>query len=90
MRGIWVPRGRVGAGSCSRRPERAVPSDASVETTAPPRQAGPTIIAVLEGGPLAGRRLEAELVEGRPSRTIDVEADDGSTQNPRAMPAGTD
>ena len=51
----------------------------SVETTAPPREAGPTIIAVLEGGPLAGRRLEAEVVEGRPPRTIDVEADDGST-----------
>ena len=47
----------------------------------PPRcgSAGPTIIALLEGGPLAGRRLEAEVVEGRPPRTIDVEADDGST-----------
>ena len=39
----------------------------------------PTIIAVLEGGPLAGRRLETEVVEGRPPKTIDVKADDGTT-----------
>jgi hypothetical protein len=51
----------------------------SVEATAPARNAGPTIIALLEGGPLAGRRLEAELVEGRPPKTIDAEAGDGST-----------
>jgi hypothetical protein len=40
---------------------------------------GPTIIAVLEGGPLAGRRLETAVVEGRPPKTLDVQADDGST-----------
>ena len=40
---------------------------------------GPTIIAVLEDGPLAGRRLKANVVEGRPPKTIDVTADDGST-----------
>jgi hypothetical protein len=57
---------------------RRIPTP-SVETTAPPRQAGPTIIAVLEGGSMAGRRLEAEVVEGRPPGTIDVQADDGST-----------
>jgi Icc protein len=51
----------------------------SVEATAPAREAGPTIIAMLEGGPLAGRRIEADVVEGRPPRTIDVDADDGST-----------
>jgi hypothetical protein len=51
----------------------------SVEAAAPARAAGPTIIAVLEGGPLAGRRLEADVVEGRPPKTIDVKADDGST-----------
>jgi len=39
----------------------------------------PTIIAVLEDGPLAGRSLEADVVEGRPPKTIDVEADDGTT-----------
>jgi hypothetical protein len=43
------------------------------------RALGPTIIAVLEDGPLAGRSLEAEVVEGRPPKTIDVEADDGTT-----------
>ena len=41
--------------------------------------AEPTIIAVLEGGPLAGRRLEVDIVEGRPPKTIDVQADDGTT-----------
>jgi hypothetical protein len=41
------------------------------------REAGPTITAVLEGGPLAGRRLEAAVVEGRPPKTLDVEAEDG-------------
>ena len=51
----------------------------SLEATAPVREAGATIIAMLEGGPLAGRRLEAGIVEGRPPRTIDVEADDGGT-----------
>ena len=63
----------------------APPSDAastpapSLEAPGPGREAGPTIVALLEGGPLAGRRLEAEVVEGRPPRTIDVEAGDGST-----------
>jgi hypothetical protein len=47
------------------------------EASASAREAGPTIIALLEGGPQAGRRLEAEIVEGRPPTTIDVEADDG-------------
>ena len=28
---------------------------------------------------MAGRRLEADVVEGRPPKTIDVPADDGST-----------
>jgi Icc protein len=51
----------------------------SAEATAPARETGPTIIALLEGGPLAGRRVDAEVVEGRPPKTIDLEADDGST-----------
>jgi hypothetical protein len=37
------------------------------------------IIALLEDGPLAGRRIEAEAVEGRPPKTLDLVADDGST-----------
>lgn len=28
---------------------------------------------------MAGRRLEADVVDGRPPKTIDVTADDGST-----------
>jgi Icc protein len=54
------------------------PPTPSFEAAAPAREAGPTIIAVLEGGPLAGRRLEVDVVEGRPPRTVDVETDDGS------------
>jgi 3',5'-cyclic-AMP phosphodiesterase len=59
-------------------PAVAASAAPSVAATEPAREAGPTIIAVLEGGPLAGRRLEADVVEGRPPRTIDVEHD-GST-----------
>ena len=43
------------------------------------RETGPTITAVLQRGPLAGRRIEVDVVEGRPPKTIDVPADDGST-----------
>jgi hypothetical protein len=39
----------------------------------------PTITAVLEDGPLAGRRVDVDVVEGRPPKTIDVPGDDGST-----------
>jgi 3',5'-cyclic-AMP phosphodiesterase len=60
-------------------PPAAASAPPSGEATSPAREAGPTIIARLEGGPLAGRRLEAEVVEGRPPKTIDVQADDGST-----------
>jgi hypothetical protein len=44
----------------------------------PDQPVGPTVTAVLDDGPLRGRRLEAEVVEGRPPKTIDV-PDDGST-----------
>jgi hypothetical protein len=43
------------------------------------RETGPTITAVLERGPLAGRRIDVDIVEGRPPKTIDVRADDGSS-----------
>jgi hypothetical protein len=43
------------------------------------RETGPTITAVLERGPLGGRRIDVDVVEGRPPKTIDVRADDGST-----------
>jgi hypothetical protein len=42
-------------------------------------ETGPTITAVFERGPLAGRRIDVDVVEGRPPKTIDVRADDGST-----------
>ena len=41
--------------------------------------AGPTITAVLNDGPLAGREVSASVVEGRPPKTIDIDADDGTT-----------
>lgn len=41
-------------------------------------EVGPTITATLKDGPLAGSSVEAELVEGRPPKTIDAPADDGS------------
>jgi Icc protein len=70
---VAAPSHPAGAASA---PSHPTPS---VEATVPEREAGPTIIALLEGGPLAGRRVEAEVVEGRPPKTIDVDADDGST-----------
>ncbi len=36
------------------------------------------ITAVLEGGPLDARRVDADVVEGRPVKTIDVPAGDGT------------
>jgi hypothetical protein len=42
-------------------------------------ETGPTITAVLEGGPLDGRRIDVEVLEGRPPKTMDLRADDGST-----------
>ena len=42
-------------------------------------ETGPTITAMLDDGPLRGKTVEAEVIEGRPPKTIDVPADDGST-----------
>ena len=53
-------------------PEPDPPSDG----TATPVQAGRTVTATLEDGPLKGRTIETELVEGRPPKTIDVPAGD--------------
>ena len=36
------------------------------------RETGPTITAMLERGPLAGRRIDVDVVEGRPPKTIDL------------------
>ena len=52
------------------------------------RETGPTITAVLERGPLAGRRIDVDVVEGRPPKTIDVRADDEvSSSDSRQRPA---
>jgi len=37
------------------------------------------VIAELEDGPLAGRHIDVDVVEGRPPKTLDVAADDGTT-----------
>ncbi|MGZ4183359.1 MAG: hypothetical protein ACXVUL_22075 [Solirubrobacteraceae bacterium] len=34
---------------------------------------------MLERGPLAGQQIDVDIVEGRPPKTIDVRADDGSS-----------
>jgi hypothetical protein len=44
----------------------------------PSHDTGPKITAVLQDGPLGGREVAAAVVEGRPPKTIDVPADDGS------------
>jgi hypothetical protein len=52
---------------------------ATSEAPASGQEVWPTIIAVLDDGPLRGMRVEAQVVEGRPPSTVDVPADDGST-----------
>ena len=39
----------------------------------------PTITAELDDGPLRGRRIDVEVVEGRPPKTIEVPESDGGT-----------
>jgi hypothetical protein len=39
----------------------------------------PTITAVLDDGPLKGSEVDTAVVEGRPPKTIDLDAADGST-----------
>jgi hypothetical protein len=38
---------------------------------------GPTIIAMFKDGPLAGRSIEAEVVEGRPPKTVEASDAEG-------------
>jgi hypothetical protein len=49
------------------------------EGDARPAGGPPTIVAQLDDGPLEGRRVDVETVEGRPPKTVDVDADDGGT-----------
>jgi hypothetical protein len=48
-------------------------------STPGPGGGSPTLTAELHDGPLEGRRLEVEPVEGRPPKTVDVDAEDGGT-----------
>ena len=41
--------------------------------------ARPTIVATFDDGPLQGDRIEVEVLEGRPPKTLDLVAGDGST-----------
>jgi hypothetical protein len=50
----------------------------SSEARASGEDVGTTITAVLDDGPLRGKRIEADVVQGRPPSTIDLPADDGS------------
>jgi hypothetical protein len=45
----------------------------------PGAEIGPTITAMFKDGPLAGRSIEAEVLEGRPPKTLDAPADDRTT-----------
>jgi hypothetical protein len=47
--------------------------------TTPVAETAPTISAMFNDGPLEGSSIEAEVIEGRPPKTIDAPADDGST-----------
>jgi hypothetical protein len=51
----------------------------SRRTATPIAETRPTITATLSDGPLEGSNIETEVVEGRPPKTIDLPADDGST-----------
>ena len=44
----------------------------------PSAESGPTITAMFEDGPLGGRSIEVDVLEGRPPKTLDAPADDGS------------
>jgi hypothetical protein len=53
--------------------------DASERAAMPVAEIEPTISATLRDGPLEGSSIEVAVVEGRPPKTIDAPADDGST-----------
>jgi hypothetical protein len=55
-------------------PEFENPSEAT-----PVAEIGPTVTVMFKDGPLDGSSIEAEVIEGRPPKTIDAPADDGST-----------
>ena len=42
------------------------------ERSGAPSTGPPTIVAELDDGPLAGRRVDVESVEGRPPKTVEI------------------
>jgi hypothetical protein len=54
-------------------------SDARGRATASAREAGSTIVALLEGRPLAGRCVAGRWWKVARRKTIEVDADDGGT-----------
>jgi hypothetical protein len=44
----------------------------------PDAERGPTITAMFHDGPLAGRSIETEVLEGRPPKTLDAADDEGT------------
>jgi hypothetical protein len=57
----------------------AVARSAVTHTVGARAEIAPTISARLKDGPLAGSSIEAEVLGGRPPKTLDVPADAGST-----------
>ena len=45
----------------------------------PAAGSGPTVTATFSDGPLKGKSIETEVVEGRPPKILDVPADDGTS-----------
>jgi hypothetical protein len=56
-----------------------VPEFEDPSAATPVTETGPTITATFKDGPLKGSSTTAEVIEGRPPKTIDAPADDGST-----------
>jgi hypothetical protein len=63
----------------AKRPEREPEPDPTPSQQPSPAKPGgaPVVNARLDDGPLAGRTIQAETIEGRPPKTIDVPAEDG-------------
>jgi hypothetical protein len=56
-----------------------VPEFENRSPATPAAEIGPTITATFKDGPLKGTSIETGIVEGRPPKTLDAPADDGST-----------
>ena len=60
-----------------RRVKEILARDADTSPAPDADAAPPSVTATLEDGPLRGSSVDAELVEGRPPKTIDVPDDGG-------------